>query len=389
MENKIFLVVISLFFFVSCNLYRDLPERKVLLLTKVSDVSVDITPENYKYGQRICLSCEDSDAVIFYTTDGSMPTEDNYFGAGKGTVYISNVHDLSVKAVAMKNSYFSDILELNYKSDADLYLQDLGQGWILKYNDGRFLKCITIGESLEITWNENEDLTGFSLYENVFNVDDLKDINWQDENDEKFVFREGRVFKSCLLLNDNTIIYRQDMMLVENGINGYKNYFVGDAVYYPGVIGTSAQGAFIILYDKNVFQYNNKSKIVQDNFFLTDKKVILKNVATGTISEDGIFKFGNFIYQRLDKNNYEWVINDYLSLNDIVGVWKYSGWTMTFKSNGDYIFVQGNSRTTKKYHLYGKYLVLDGIGGSYVFDKSKRTMTFINGSSQLVYTKNK
>lgn len=388
MKNKIFLVVISLFFFVSCDLYRDLPERKVFLLTEVPDVKVDIMPENYKYGQRICLSCEDSDAVIFYTKDGSVPNENNYFGADKGIVFVSDVNDFTIKAIAKKNGYSSHILELNYETDADLYLQDLGQGWILKYNDGRFLKCITVGESPKITWNENEDLTGYSLFEDNFAVEDLKNMNWQDENGEKFVFREGRVFKSCLLLNDNTIIYRQDMMLVENGVDGYKNYFIGDAVYYPGVIGNSAQGRFIILYDKNVFQYN-AGKIIQDNFFLTNKKVILKSVTTGTIPEEGIFKFGNFIYQRLGKNNYEWVTNDYLSLNDIVGVWQYGSWTMTFKSNGYYTFKQGGEPATRRYHLYGKYLVLDGIGGSYVFDKSKNTMTFINGSSQLVYTKNK
>ena len=78
-----------------------------------------------------------------------------------------------------------------------------------------------------------------------------------------------------------------------------------------------------------------------------------------------------------------------MSLNDIVGVWQYGSWTMTFKSNGYYTFKQGGEPATRRYHLYGKYLVLDGIGGSYVFDKSKNTMTFINGSSQLVYTKNK
>ena len=386
MKNKIFLVVISLFFFVSCDLYRDLPERKVFLLTEVPDVKVDIMPENYKYGQRICLSCEDSDAVIFYTKDGSVPNENNYFGADKGIVFVSDVNDFTIKAIAKKNGYSSHILELNYETDADLYLQDLGQGWILKYNDGRFLKYDD--NSQTVTWEEKEDFIGYSLFEDNFAVEDLKNMNWQDENGEKFVFREGRVFKSCLLLNDNTIIYRQDMMLVENGVDGYKNYFIGDAVYYPGVIGNSAQGRFIILYDKNVFQYN-AGKIIQDNFFLTNKKVILKSVTTGTIPEEGIFKFGNFIYQRLGKNNYEWVTNDYLSLNEIVGVWQYGSWTMTFKSNGYYTFKQGGEPATRRYHLYGKYLVLDGIGGSYVYDKSKETMTFINGSSQLVYTKNK
>ena len=386
MKNKIFLVVISLFFFVSCDLYRDLPERKVLLLAEVPDVKVDITPENYKYGQRICLSCEDSDAVIFYTKDGSIPNENNYSGADKRFIFVSDVSDLTIKAIAKKNGYSSHILELNYETNADLYLQDLGQGWILKYNDGRFLKYDD--NSRQVTWEEKDDFTGYSLFEDNFAVEDLKNMNWQDENGADFIFREGRVFKSCLLLNDNTIIYRQDMMLVENGIAGYKNYFIGDAVYYPGVLGNPAQGRFIILYDKNVFQYN-AGKITQDNFFLTDKKVILKSVTTGTIPEDGIFKFGNFIYQRLGKNNYEWVTNDYLSLNEIIDIWKYNDWTMTFKSNGNYVFVQNGKVTEKKYHLYGKYLVLDGIGGSYVFDKSKNTMTFINGSSQLVYTKNK
>lgn len=385
MKNKIFFFVISLFLLVSCELYKDLPERKVLLLTDVPEVKVDITPENYKYGQRICLTCEDSDAVIFYTVDSSIPNENNFAGADKGSIYISNVSDLVIKAVAKKNGYSSDILELDYSSDADLYLEDVGQGWILKYYDGRILKCT--GNSSKVIWMNNEDFSGYSLYENSFNINDLKNGKWQNAEGNNFIFRDGKIFKSCILLDNNTIIYKQDMMLIENGINGYKNYYSGDAVYYPGVIGTSAQGAFIILYDKNIFQYNNKSKIIQDNFSVTDTKIVLKNVTTGTIPEDGIFKFGNFIYQRLDKDKYEWVTNDYLQMSDIIGDWKYSSWTMTFKSNGYYTFKQGGNPATRRYHLYGKYLVLDGIGGSYVYDKVKNTMTFINSGSQLVYTR--
>ena len=167
MKSKIFFLVISLFMIVSCDLYKNLPERKILLLTEVPDIKVDIIPENYKYGQRICLSCEDSEAVIFYTIDGSIPSENNFAGADKGNVYISNVSDLIIKAVANKNGYSSAILELNYISNADLYLEDSGQGWILKYNDGRLLKCS--GNPPKMTLND-DDFSGYSLYEETFNI---------------------------------------------------------------------------------------------------------------------------------------------------------------------------------------------------------------------------
>lgn len=387
MRTKAFFIIalITLTFLVSsCDLYKDLPSKTVLLLTEVPDVKVDITPENYTYGQRICLTCEDSDAVIFYTKDGSIPDENNYVGAGKGEVYISDVSECVIKAVAKKNGYSGNVLTLNYAANADLYLEDVGQGWILKYSDGRILKCS--GNPMKTEWMENENFSGYSLYENAFNIDDLKSGRWQSEDGEMLDFKNGKVFGSCMLIDNNTIVYRQDMMIIENGVNGYKNYFAADAVYYPGVIGTSAQGRFIILYDKNVYQYNT-GYIVQNNYVFTETKIILKGVATGTCPDDGILKFGNFIYQQLGKTTYDWIENDYLAMNDIVGVWTYGSWTMTFKSNGDYIFVQGGNTTRKKYHLYGKYLILDGIGGSYVYDKSKKTMTFVTASSQLEYSK--
>lgn len=382
MKSKAFFIIVSIFLFSSCDLYKELPGRTVLLLTDVPNVNVDIKPENYKYGQRICLTCEDPEAVIFYTTDKSVPSENNYTGAGKGEVYVNNVSDCIIKAIAKKNGYSGNILELNYISDADLYLEDLGQDWILKYRDGRILKF----DGTQTSWKENENFNGYSLYEDTFNIDDLKNGKWQSENGEKFVPEDGRIFSSCMLINNATIVYKQDMMLVENGVGGYKNWFASDAVYYPGVIGTSAQGRFIILYDDNVFQYNT-GYIIQNNFVFTETRIILKGVATGTLPADGILKFGNFVYQRLGKNNYEWITNDYLAMNEIIGEWKYGNWSMTFKSNGYYTFVQGNSTSTRKYHLYGKYLILEGIGGSYIYDKSGKKMTFVNSSNQLIYSK--
>ena len=198
MKNKVFFFVISLFLLVSCELYKDLPERKVLLLTDVPEVKVDITPENYKYGQRICLTCEDSDAVIFYTVDGSIPNENNFAGADKGSIYISNVSDLIIKAVAKKNGYSSDILELDYSSDADLYLEDAGQGWILKYYDGRILECV--GNPSQVIWVNNEDFSGYSLYEESFNINDLKNSKWQDAEGNNFIFRDGKIFQSTSYL---------------------------------------------------------------------------------------------------------------------------------------------------------------------------------------------
>lgn len=382
MKNKIFFITVLLFLLASCNLYKELPERTILLLTEVPDVTVNIKPEDYKYGQRICLTCEDPDAVIFYTVNGSIPDENNYSGAGKGKVYINNVSDSIIKAIAKKNGYSGNLLELSYISKADLYLEDLGQGWILKYHDGRILKCA--GNPLKVEWKENENFNGYSLYENTFTIDDLKNVKWQSENGEAYIFPEnGKIFDSCMLINDNTIVYRQDMMLIENGINGYKNWFAGNAVYYPGIIGTPAQGRFIILYDNNIFQYN-AGYIIQDKFYLTETRIILKTVANGILADNGILQFGNYKYQQLGNDSE----TDYLAMNDIIGEWKYGSWSMTFKSNGYYTFIQGSNTTTKKYHLYGKYLILEGIGGSYVYDKKEKTMTFVNTTSQLVYRKN-
>lgn len=381
MKNKIFFITVLLFLLASCNLYKELPERTVLLLTEVPDVTVNIKPEDYKYGQRICLTCEDPDAVIFYTINESIPNENNYSGAGKGKVYINNVSDSIIKAVAKKNGYSGNLLELSYISKADLYLEDLGQGWILKYHDGRILKCA--GNPLKVEWKENENFNGYSLYENTFTIDDLKNVKWQSENGEAYIFPEnGKIFDSCMLINDNTIVYRQDMMLIENGINGYKNWFAGNAVYYPGIISTPAQGRFIILYDNNIFQYN-AGYIIQDKFYLTETRIILKTVATGMRSGNELH-FGNYKYQQLGNDS----DTDYLAMNDIIGEWRYGSWSMTFKSNGYYTFIQGSNTTTKKYHLYGKYLILEGIGGSYVYDKKEKTMTFVNTTSQLVYRKN-
>lgn len=383
MKSKTFFIVTLIFLLASCDLYKELPGKKVLLLTDVPDVNIDITPENYKYGQRICLTCEDSDAVIFYTVNGSIPNENNYSGAGKGEVYIDGVSDRIIKAVAKKNGYSGNILELNYTSNADLYLEDLGQGWILKYHDGRILKCA--GIPLKTEWKESETFSGYSLYEETFNVDDLKNGKWQSENGEKFIPRDGRVFDSCMLIDNNTIVYRQDMMIIENGVDGYKNWFAADAVYYPGVLGTPAQGRFIILYNEE-FQYNT-GYIVQNKFAFTETRIILKGVTTGTLPEEGILKFGNYIYQQLGKSYYDWGANDYLEMDNIVGEWKYGNWSMIFKSNGYYTFNQGSGNNTRKYYLYGKYLVLEGIGGSFIYDKSNDKMTFINSSSQFEYYK--
>lgn len=382
MKNRVFIVALTVLLS-SCNLYKELPERTVLLLTEVPDVTVNIKPENYKYGQRICLTCEDSDAVIFYTRNGSIPDENNYCGAGKGAVYISDVSDSVIKAVAKKNGYSGNMLELHYILNADLYLEDLGQGWILKYSDGRVLKCS--GNPLKAEWKENENFDGYSLYDSTFTADDLKNVKWQSESGEDFIVPENaRFFSSCMLIGENTIIYRQDMMLIENGINGYKNWFAGDAAYYPGIIGTPAQGCFIILYDDGTYQYYycySSGSFTQDNYYFTDTKIILKSVTTGNFSDDGKLQFGNYIYQLEENSNQG---SDYLAMNDIVGVWKYSSWSMTFKSNGDYVF---NNTTARKYHLYGKYLILEGIGGRYVYNKAEKTMTFVNTSSQLVYKK--
>ena len=81
-------------------------------LEQVAPVISSHEPGTVEPGTEIELSTETEDAMIYYTTDGSEPTEEN------GTLYdepIIITEDIVIKAVAMKDGFLpSDVATFNY-----------------------------------------------------------------------------------------------------------------------------------------------------------------------------------------------------------------------------------------------------------------------------------
>ena len=158
----------------------------------VATPTFDLEAGSYMVSTKVAISCETSDAVIYYTTDGTEPTETSQ-------VY-SEPFDISstttVKAIAMKEdldnspiaeavytivpiSTMADVRDLDAEQSAavegvvtyidgtNVFVQDNTAGISLNFNEGKMPSALAIGDMVRVYGTKN---TNNGLVE-------LKDIN--------------------------------------------------------------------------------------------------------------------------------------------------------------------------------------------------------------------
>ncbi|HOV13408.1 MAG TPA: chitobiase/beta-hexosaminidase C-terminal domain-containing protein [Spirochaetota bacterium] len=105
------IIILSFITLLGCDLFITLPEKK----TSIPDKPV-IEPISGKYDNTvdITISAANSNAYIYFTIDGTRPTNTNYYSAGKGVVLFRG-KKLTIKAVVYKDGFVSDITETEYR----------------------------------------------------------------------------------------------------------------------------------------------------------------------------------------------------------------------------------------------------------------------------------
>ena len=144
---------------------------KTLIVVNVKDESDFITTmpsANYLsdtqlyYGTEITLSCEQADAVIYYTLDGSCPCEQESDRVFRYEGPIVANKPLLIKAMAVAPGYTeSDINELHYPLRTDSTELHLWQGWNwTSHGHANAIETATLGSTTaKVTGTEGQTVT--------------------------------------------------------------------------------------------------------------------------------------------------------------------------------------------------------------------------------------
>ena len=115
---KKFVVLLTFIFFMlfSCDLFINLEKRQ----PKVVDKPTFYPPSGTYYTSiDITISAVTADSYIFFTIDGTTPSKTNFYDVGLNKIILKskeiNTKNITIKAIAYKESFSSEIVECVYK----------------------------------------------------------------------------------------------------------------------------------------------------------------------------------------------------------------------------------------------------------------------------------
>ncbi len=107
--------VIIILLLISCDKIIEMPERKIENYVIVKSPTFFYNNNSIlKKGDNITISSPTLQSSIFFTIDGTNPDINNYYSAGTTPVKYVILSDVTIKAVAYKNGYYSDIVTASY-----------------------------------------------------------------------------------------------------------------------------------------------------------------------------------------------------------------------------------------------------------------------------------
>ncbi len=171
---------------------------------KLPDITANFESGYYtfnNYTLNLFLKCSDSDAIIYYTTDGTTPTaESNRYSKNNG---ITITEPVTIKAIAMLDICDnSDILTLSFNkaiAPADLKIQSIaGETAVLTYAAPDGIKSYQVAYSL----NRGESWIYGELSNNItgyVSIDELKP-------ETEYMFKLIAYYSDNLPLESNTVL---------------------------------------------------------------------------------------------------------------------------------------------------------------------------------------
>ena len=149
--------------------FSDVTEAKFTKYVPVLPEAPAITPEGgiFKGEQSVSLSCTDEKAKIYYTLDGSVPTDESILYEGAFTI----TEDTVVKAIAYNKDGASDVTEARFTK----YIPVLPKAPVIAPDGGEFkgeqnvlIRCEDQDAEIYYTLDGTEPTNESMLYEGVF-----------------------------------------------------------------------------------------------------------------------------------------------------------------------------------------------------------------------------